>query len=215
MIRIYIVDDQAIVRDGLQYILNHQPDMQTVGVAGSVHEALQHGPSVRMDVALIDIRLPDGSGLDIVRASHQWSPAPKALLLTTFDVEDYVLEALRVGARGYVLKDLPTEELLATIRAVNRGEALYRTTAAGWALAHVFAPPTTAGDESTLLQPLTDREAEVLRRMANGERNSDIAAALFVSEGTVKTHVHNILQKLGVQDRTEAVVWAFRHGFVR
>ncbi len=218
-IRIFVVDDQPLIRDGLSYILDHQDDMTVVGSAGTVHAAIEGCENTVPDVALLDIRLSDGSGLDVARhlVSHMGEP-PKILLITTFDDSDYVLEALRAGAMGYVLKDLPTPELLATVRAVYRGEAMYRTQAASWAISQVLSatpapPPLTHRDR--LMEPLTDREREVLQRMAQGERNQDIARALYLSEGTVKTHVHSILQKLGTDDRTQAVVWAFRHGLVQ
>ncbi|PSR20893.1 MAG: DNA-binding response regulator [Sulfobacillus acidophilus] len=216
-IRIFLVDDQSIIRDGLRYMIDHQQDMVVVGTASTVTEALDGMGRTPVDVLLLDIRLPDGSGLDIARAARQLDPAPKTLLLTTFDVDLYVLEALRAGAMGYVLKDLPTPELLQTIRAVYRGEAMYRTQAASWALTQAVRPAyqdSNARDHNDV-ELLTEREQEVLQRMSYGERNADIARALFVSEGTVKTHVHSILQKLQVEDRTQAVVWAFRHGLVR
>ncbi|MCL5116136.1 MAG: response regulator transcription factor [Firmicutes bacterium] len=216
-IRLYIVDDQPIIRDGLRYMFDHQPDMAVVGCAATMSAALAEGPAAAANVALLDIRLPDGSGLELAQAMASWTPAPKVILLTTFDVDEYVLAGLRAGAMGYVLKDLPTPELLETIRAVHRGEAMYRTRAASWALSQAMQgashrlPPETAPE----LDLLTDREKEVLHRMAYGERNSDIARALFVSEGTIKTHVHSILNKLNLADRTQAVVWAFRHGLVK
>ncbi len=215
-IRVFVVDDQAIIREGLHYILSHQSDIQVVGMAASAHQALTECQLSQPDVVLLDIRLPDGSGLDVARQLTASQPSPRILLLTTFDVGEYVLEALRAGALGYVLKDLPTEELLETIRAVHRGEAIYRTQSASWALSKAVQrqhqpsplfPPETA--------PLTEREAEVLRRMATGARNAEIARELYVSEGTIKTHVHSILQKLNAEDRTQAVVWAYRHGMVQ
>lgn len=213
MIRIFLVDDQAIIRDGLSYMIDHQADMSVVGMAGTVKEAVLGIQEILPDVLLLDIRLPDGSGLDVARIAKSLQPAPKTLLLTTFDVDLYVLEALRAGAMGYVLKDLPTKELLETIRAVYRGEAMYRTQAASWAFAQMAGSAYgIAPDEDAVL--LTEREQDVLQRMSYGERNGDIAQALYLSEGTVKTHVHSILQKLNVEDRTQAVVWAFRHGLV-
>jgi DNA-binding NarL/FixJ family response regulator len=216
-IRIFIVDDQSIICDGLRYIVDRQEDMMVVGTAGTVADALHDIGQRLIDVLLLDIRLPDGTGLDIARAMQKRDMVPKTLLLTTFDVDLYVLEALRAGAMGYVLKDLPTDELLQTIRAVYRGEAMYRTQAASWALAQVVQPTLPESDPVTAddLELLTDREQQVLQHMSYGERNGEIARALYLSEGTVKTHVHSILQKLQVSDRTQAVVWAFRHGLVR
>lgn len=215
MIRVYIVDDQPIIRDGLQYMIGQQPDMTVVGLAGTGREALEELRRVPADVLLLDIRLPDMSGLEVARAVTSRSLALRVLLLTTFDAEEYVLEALRAGAMGYVLKDLPTGELLATVRAVYRGEAMYRTQAASWALGRAVTKTAPVNSTSLEQELLTDREREVLQRMAAGESNADIARTLYVSEGTVKTHVHSILQKLNANDRTQAVVWAFRHGFVQ
>lgn len=214
-IRVFVVDDQPIIRDGLKYMLQQQDDMEVVGVAGTAGEALAGLSGAHPDVVLLDIRLPDASGLEVAKAVTAWDPAPRVLLLTTFDLDEYVLEALRAGAMGYVLKDLALPDLLATIRAVNRGEAMYRTRAASWALARAFQHPPRLEASEEGVEPLTEREREVLQRMAAGERNSDIARSLFLSEGTVKTHVHSILQKLHAEDRTQAVVWAFRHGWVR
>jgi DNA-binding NarL/FixJ family response regulator len=215
-ILVYVVDDQPIIRDGLQYMIDRQPDMKTAGTAGTVADAMADCRTTSFDVALVDIRLPDGSGLELVRAFRRLRPNAKSLLVTTFDIQEYVLDALRSGALGYVLKDLPTQELMETIRAVHRGEAMYRTRCASWALTQMAQSPNagSAASGPEPLEPLTEREREVLLRMAHGDRNSEIAAALCVTEGTVKTHVHSILQKLGVQDRTQAVVWAFRNGLV-
>lgn len=213
--RVFVVDDQPIIRDGLKYMLQQQGDMNVVGTAGTAAEALGGIAAAHPDVVLLDIRLPDGSGLEVAKAVAAWDPPPRVLLLTTFDLDEYVLEALRAGAMGYVLKDLPMPDLLATIRAVNRGEAMYRTRAASWALAQAFQHPPRPEVAEEGVEPLTEREREVLQRMAAGERNAEIARALFLSEGTVKTHVHSILQKLNAEDRTQAVVWAFRHGLVQ
>jgi len=216
-IRIFLVDDQAIIRDGLHYMIDHQEDMVVVGTGDSVASGWTGVSQTTPDVLLLDIRLPDGSGLDLAHRVRHLDSAPKVLLLTTFDVDLYVLEALRAGAMGYVLKDLPTVELLDTVRAVYRGEAMYRTQAASWAFTQAVVRPSEPlreplGRDET--ETLTPRETEVLQRMSYGERNADIAQALRLSEGTVKTHVHSILQKLQVDDRTQAVVWAFRHGLV-
>ena len=216
-IRVYIVDDQPLIRDGLADLVDRQKDMTVAGTAGTARDALVGIREAAPDVVLLDIRLPDGSGLDVARELNHQASGPKVLLLTTFDVDEYVVRALRAGAMGYVLKDLPTQELFETIRAVSRGEAIYRTQSASWALSQVVGPSQglsgqTASDAP--VEPLTERERDVLRRMAQGERNADIAQALYLSEGTVKTHVHSILQKLGANDRTQAVVWAFRHGWV-
>lgn len=217
-IRVFLVDDQPLIRDGLHYMIDHQDDMTVVGTADSVQSAIDGVAQALPDVLLLDIRLPDGSGLEVARAARVLKTPPKTLLLTTFDVDLYVLEALRAGAMGYVLKDLPTSELLQTIRAVFRGEAMYRTQAASWALSQMAGPETHAVSASARTPTdvmLTDREKEVLQEMSYGKRNVEIAAALYLSEGTVKTHVHSILQKIGVDDRTQAVVWAFRHGLVQ
>lgn len=216
IIRLYIVDDQPTIRDDLAYMLGHQPDMVVVGTAGTAQESLKGCQVTHPDVVLMDIRLPGESGLVATRMMTSWSPPPKIILLTTFDLDEYVLEGLRAGAMGYILKDLPTAQLLDTIRAVWRGEAIFRTQSASWAMGQALRPfpSRSEGQSDPDGESLTDREREVLQRMASGERNIDIAHALFLSEGTVKSHVHSILQKLNVADRTQAVVWAFRNGLV-
>ncbi|THF73548.1 response regulator transcription factor [Cohnella fermenti] len=239
-LRIVLADDQAMIRQGLAYILNSQPDMQVVGEAADGLEAVEIVRRRLPDVILMDIRMPNRGGIEATADILRERPNVKVLLLTTFDVEDYVYDGIRAGAVGYLLKDSDSKDLVEAIRLAAQGAAIYRTASAGEALARAIAfartepvadPAlnTVPSSHSTLepsgvsgvfplpyqLEPLTARETEVLQLMAYGKRNAVIAQELHVSEGTVKTHVHAILQKLGAEDRTQAVVAAIRGGLVR
>ncbi|MDQ0191381.1 response regulator [Alicyclobacillus cycloheptanicus] len=242
-IRVLLVDDQRLIREGLRYLIDAEPDLCVCGEADNGEAAVEAALAAQPDVILMDIQMPNGDGLTATRRIVQALPNAKVLLLTTFDVADYVYDGIRAGAVGYLLKDVEADELMACIRAVYRGQALYRTAAAAAALARAIlqkprdaatsaapepptpmppapislAPesPTQAPVSQVGLDPLTDRELEVLQEMAWGLRNDQIAQKLHISEGTVKTHVHRILQKFGVEDRTQAVVLALRHGIVQ
>lgn len=232
-IRVMLVDDQRLIRDGLRYVIDAQPDMQVVGEADNGSTALDVASQNHPDVVLMDVQMPDGDGLTATRRMKEALPAVKVLLLTTFDVVEYVYDGIRAGAVGYLLKDADAIELMESIRAVYRGEALYRTAAAAEALARAVTEPIPAaehadggaaatanpafigGQGETLIEDLTGRELEVLQEMAWGLRNDEIATKLHISEGTVKTHVHRILQKFGVDDRTQAVVIALRRKIVQ
>ncbi|MDB5084242.1 MAG: response regulator transcription factor [Bacilli bacterium] len=215
-IRLVLADDQSIIRQGLRYILNAQPDMEVVGEAADGEQAVQVTLSTAPDVVLMDIQMPNCTGIEATRAILSTQSMTKVILLTTFDVQEFVLDGIRAGAVGYLLKDTDTGELLDAIRWAHQGQAIYRTTTAGKALAQAIS--SEAGDLShqppDLAEPLTERETAVLQQMAYGRRNSEIAALLYVSEGTIKTHVHRILQKLGVEDRTQAAVMAIRQRLV-
>ncbi|WP_067621447.1 response regulator [Alicyclobacillus acidiphilus] len=232
-IQVMLVDDQRLIRDGLRYIIDTQPDMRVSGEAENGLAAFELALATKPDVILMDIQMPGGDGLTATSKILAALPDTKILLLTTFDVVDYVYDGIRAGAVGYLLKDADAMDLLDSIRAVCRGEALYRTPAASEALSKALkaapsdAPAslrkTQAMEDARIEQPedvapfeeLTGRELEVLQEMAWGLRNDEIAAKLSISEGTVKTHVHRILQKFGVDDRTQAVVFALRRGMVR
>ncbi|MHB1627269.1 MAG: response regulator [Bacilli bacterium] len=223
-----LADDQAMIRHGLSYIVSTQEDLRVVGEAGNGDEAVAMAADCRPDVILMDIRMPGRTGIEATRAILKDNPDARIVLLTTFDVDEYVFDGMRAGAVGYLLKDADTHDLLDAIRAAQRGEAIYRTGAASRVLAQAIAHQASASDGRTssalrspaaaaneaLLEPLTERELDVLQHMAYGKRNSQIAEELFVSEGTVKTHVHNILQKLRADDRTQAVVFAIRNRLV-
>ena len=219
-IHILLAEDQAIIRQGLRYIIDAQPDMRVVGEAedgeAAIQAALQTGPNL----ILMDIRMPGRNGIEATRAILAARPETKVVLLTTFDIREYVYDGIRAGAVGYILKDAPTQELLEGIRSAHRGAVIYRSAVSGQALAQAmrdgtdFASPED-GQTSPLLEPITERELEVLQHMAYGRQNAEIASLLSVSESTVKTHVHRILQKFGVEDRTQAVVIALRRRIVR
>lgn len=216
-IRVVLVDDQTMIRQGLGYVINVQPDMEVVGEAGDGEEALQVVTGTRPDVVLMDVQMPKRTGIEATRLILQQMPQVKVVILTTFDVQEYVLEGMRAGAVGYLLKDSDSQEMLEMIRGAFRGEAAYRTETAAQALSQALAHPPIAQPESgfLLLEPLTEREHDVLQEMAYGLRNDQIAQKLNISEGTVKTHVHRILQKFSVDDRTQAVVTALRHRLVK
>jgi DNA-binding NarL/FixJ family response regulator len=218
-IRIVLAEDQSIIRQGLQYIIDAQPDMTIVGEATNGDEALQVTLQTTPDLVLMDIRMPKRNGIEATKAILDVLPKTKVVLLTTFDIQEYVFDGIRAGAVGFLLKDTETNILLEGIRAASQGAAIYRSTAASKALAQAIYVGTERAVSETqtpsLLEPLTEREQEVLQQMAFGRRNSEIAHLLCVSEGTVKTHVHHILQKFGVEDRTQAVVLAIRQHIIQ
>ncbi len=218
-IRIVLAEDQAIIRQGLRYIINAQPDMTVVAEAVDGDDALQKTRQTTPDLVLMDVRMPKQNGIEATRAILETLPETKVVLLTTFDIQEYVFDGIRVGAVGYLLKDAETSVLLEGIRAASQGAAIYRSTRASEAIARAIQvgnERTPQDDQAPLfLEPLTEREREVLQQMAFGRRNVEIASLLCVSEGTIKTHVHRILQKFGVEDRTQAVVLAIRQHIVQ
>lgn len=218
-IRIVLAEDQALIRQGLRYILDAQPDLAVVGEAVDGEAAIQTALRTAPDIVLMDIRMPGLDGIEATRAILGALPETKVILLTTFDIQEYVYDGIRAGAVGYILKDVDTLTLLDGIRSAYHGGIIYRSRSSGEALAQVMRAGIViapSGDKAPVLQePLTEREQEVLQQMAFGRRNSEIAAMLSVSEGTVKTHVHRILQKFGVEDRTQAVVIAIRQHIIR
>lgn len=216
-ISVVLVDDQSLIRQGMRYIINSQSDMVVVGEASDVPSAIEVVLRLRPDIVLMDIQMPQQSGIEATASILEQMPRTKVILLTTFDVTDYVFDGIRAGAVGYILKDTDSEELLTNIRLAHRGAAVFRSTTASDALAHIVtrARSGEATMELEVTEPLTEREIEVLQLMAYGKKNSDIAQSLHLSEGTVKTHVHRIIQKLGVDDRTQAVVMAIRYRLVK
>ncbi|PEK57854.1 response regulator transcription factor [Bacillus wiedmannii] len=218
-IRIVLADDSEFVRQGLIYILNSQPDMEVIGEAANGEEILDITLEEEPDIVLMDVQMPKTTGIEATRIIIQSLPNTKIILLTTFDVQEYVFDGMRAGAAGYLLKDTETQTLLNGIRSIYNGSTLYDSTTAKRALEQLVnlsanietrQPPI-----SPLIEDLTDREIEILQHMAYGKRNKRIANELCISEGTVKTHVHNIIQKLGVEDRTQAVVLAIRIQLVK
>ncbi|KEO83848.1 response regulator [Tumebacillus flagellatus] len=236
-IRVVLVDDQKMIRQGFGYVINVQPDMQVAGEAENGEEAVRVVLEQQPDVVLMDVQMPIKTGIEATREIIAQLPQTKVVILTTFDVHEYVFEGIRAGAVGYLLKDSDAQEMLDVIRAAQRGEAIYRTATAAQALGQMLAssqssappaqtetasrktePTPPAGQIASnfqLLEPLTERELDVLQQMAYGLRNDAIAQKLTISEGTVKTHVHRILQKFGVDDRTQAVVVALRNRLVQ
>jgi DNA-binding NarL/FixJ family response regulator len=216
--RVLIVDDEELVRTGLRLILDAEPDLDVVGTASDGRQALAEVPRLLPDVVLMDIRMP---GLDGLEATRRLLTGPdparcKVVILTTFDVDEHVYEALRAGASGFLLKDVPADQLAHAIRVAAAGEALLAPSVTR-RLITAFArqaPPEAAGARVAGLAELTERETEVLTLLAEGLSNAEIAARLFVGEATVKTHVARILTKLGVRDRVQAVIAAFRAGLV-
>ncbi|KKB73467.1 MULTISPECIES: response regulator transcription factor [Bacillus] len=214
-IRVALADDQPLVREGFRYVINAQHDMTVSCEAGDGDEITSLAKQTKPDVILMDVQMPSCSGIEATKQIMSAYPDTKIVILTTFDTEEYVFEGIRAGAVGYLLKDTLPEELIDAIRAAARGEAIFRTATAARIISETFRTKQQyQPQDGDLLEPFTKRELEVLQQMAYGLRNEDIADKLFVSESTVKTHVHRILQKCSAQDRTQAVVFAIRNGIV-
>jgi DNA-binding NarL/FixJ family response regulator len=213
--RVLVVDDQAVIRAGLRLIVDHEPDLTVVGEAGDGREAVRMAAAARPDVVLMDVRMPAMDGIDAT-AQIVGAGSGAVLVLTTFEDDQYVFGALRAGASGFLLKDVGPDALVAAIRSVARGDALVdpavtRRLVERWAeLEARSRPPAPVVDDG-----LTDREREVLAGLARGLSNRDLAARLFLSEATVKSHVSNLLTKLGVGSRVQAVILAYERGVVR
>ncbi|MFE5399574.1 response regulator [Streptomyces sp. NPDC056568] len=216
-IRVMLVDDQVLLRTGFRMVLAAQPDMEVVAEAGDGVEALQVLRSTAVDVVLMDVRMPKLDGVETTHRICVDPDAPKVLILTTFDLDEYAFSALKAGASGFMLKDVPPGELLAAIRSVHSGDAVVAPSTTRRLLDR-FAPmlPTTGQEpRHKELQRLTGREREVMVLVAQGLSNGEIAARLVLSEATVKTHVGRILTKLGLRDRVQIVVLAYETGLVR
>jgi DNA-binding NarL/FixJ family response regulator len=214
-IRILLVDDQKLMREGLRILLELEPDLEVVGEAGNGEAALGAFATLQPDVVLMDVRMPGMDGVEATWRLHERWPEARVVILTTFDDEEYIFEGLRAGALGYLLKDVSGEELADAVRKVAAGGALIEPSVARKVLAEFarLAPPSRAPDEG-LPEPLSEREREVLRLVALGLSNREIAERLGLAEGTVKNYVTNILQKLGVRDRTQAAVRARELGVI-
>lgn len=215
-IRILLVDDQELVRTGFRMVIDAQPDMTVVGEAGDGAAALELLRCRTVDVAVMDVRMPRLDGIETTKRICQAGDRPRVLMLTTFDLDEYAFAALKAGASGFLLKDVPPEELLFGIRSVHSGDAVVAPSTTR-RLIDRFVPmlPSEAEPEAPGLSVLTSREAEVLALIAQGLSNTEIADRLFVSEATVKTHVGRVLAKLGLRDRVQAVVYAYETGLVK
>lgn len=215
-LRVAVVDDQALMRAGFSMILDAEPDIEVVGEAANGNEAVELCRRLQPHVVLMDIRMPELDGIAATRLCTEADDIDtRVLILTTFDLDEYVFEAVRAGASGFLLKDAPPEDLVAAIRVVAAGDALLAPSVTR-RLIEAFAaqqPDDVAPPAS--LDGLTDRELDVLRLMARGLSNAEIAESLIVGEATVKTHVSRVLMKLGVRDRVQAVVAAYESGLVR
>ncbi|GGM59003.1 DNA-binding response regulator [Thermopolyspora flexuosa] len=219
-IRVLLVDDQPLLRTGFRLILEAEPDVTVVGEAGDGTAAVEQARALLPDVVLMDIRMPGVDGIEatrrIVRDAAGGAHTPRVLVLTTFDLDEYIIEALRAGASGFLLKDVPPDDLVQAIRVVAAGDAIVAPSVTRRLLDRFASRLPAAGPRPTppRLERLTERELEVLRLIARGMSNAEIAAELVVSETTVKTHVGNVLTKLGLRDRVQAVVLAYETGLV-
>jgi DNA-binding NarL/FixJ family response regulator len=212
VIRVLIADDQALVRAGFRMILDAEDDLMVVAEAADGLQAVEQARRARPDVVLMDIRMPELDGIEATRRLLEVAPDVRVLMLTTFDLNEYVYDALRAGASGFLLKDVPPEDLAAGIRVVARGDALLAPSITRRLIVEFARAAPTAPAPPRGLEDLTERELEVFKLIARGLSNAEIAAELVVSETTVKTHVARVLMKLGVRDRVQAVVLAYESG---
>jgi DNA-binding NarL/FixJ family response regulator len=211
VIRLLLADDQALVRAGFRLILNAEPDLEVVGEAEDGEAAVELGRELAPDLVLMDIRMPKLDGIEATRRLLERADGTRVLMLTTFDLDEYVVDAFRAGASGFLLKTAPPQQLVAAVRTVHEGEALLAP-ASTRRLIETFA---RAPAEEPALDELTSREREVLRLLAGGRTNAEIAAELVVEPSTVKSHVASVLSKLDLRDRVQAVVFAYESGLVR
>lgn len=213
MIRVLVVDDQTLVRQGICGLLELAEDIEIAGVAADGREAVDKVAELKPDVVLLDLRMPEMSGIEVLEKLGGEDRLPPTIILTTFDDDDLVLSGLGAGARGYLLKDVSLDQLVGAIRTVNDGGTLVQPAVTNRVLQGLerLHPEFSSLDRP---DPLTDRETEILRLMAGGYSNKEIANSISVAEGTVKNHVSNILSKLGVRDRTRAVIKALELGIV-
>jgi DNA-binding NarL/FixJ family response regulator len=214
-ITILLVDDQALFREGLHTLLSIQPDFDIVGEAANGEEAVLEATAKRPTVVLMDLQMPVLDGVAATRRLRSLQPECKVIVLTTFDDDDYVFEGLRAGAVGYLLKDAPSEKLIEAIRGAARGESFLQPSVAAKVIAE-FARVTDkqARPHQPLVEPLTERELEILSLIAKGDSNKEIAVSLLIAEGTVKNHVTSILGKLAVRDRTQAALKGVELGLI-
>jgi DNA-binding NarL/FixJ family response regulator len=217
MIRVLLVDDQSLLRMGFRLILEAEPDMEVVGEAGDGASGVSMAAALHPDVVLMDVRMPGMDGIQATASIIAAGPASKVLILTTFDLDQYVFAGLKAGASGFMLKDAPPAELLAAIRTVAGGDAVLAPTTTRRLIdqfARLLPDPGQQQDRDAVLGKLTDRERTVFAELAAGRSNREIATELHLSEGTVKIHVGRILTKLGLRDRVQAVVLAYESGLI-
>ncbi len=213
MISVAVVDDDQLVRSGVKMILETAPDIAVIGEAADGEEAIRLVSKSRPDVVLMDVRMPGTDGIEATRRLAATAPECRIAILTTFEHDEYVFDALRAGASGFLLKRIPPDELIAAVRTLASGDALLSPSVTR-RLIEVFARRATAQAPSVALERLTEREREVLIELATGASNAELAEALFISEETVRTHVKRILSKLGLRDRAQAIVLAYESGLV-
>jgi DNA-binding NarL/FixJ family response regulator len=214
MIRVLLADDQALVRGGFRMIIDDQPDMEVVAEAPDGAHAVDLAARTQPHVVLMDIRMPNMDGIEATRRLTRESPSPKVLILTTFDLDEYVYDALTAGASGFLLKDLPPAELPSAIRVVAGGDALLAPQVTR-RLIEEFARHRSPAAAIELLATLSDRELEVLHLVAQGKSNSEIAATMFLGESTIKTHIGHLLAKLGLRDRVQLAIYAYESRLIR
>jgi DNA-binding NarL/FixJ family response regulator len=215
-IRVLLVDDQALFREGLETLLSVHQDIQVVGQASNGQEAVEVAAQVQPDVVLMDVRMPIVNGVQATRRLKQALPQCRVIVLTTFDDDEYVFDALRAGAAGYLLKDVPSARLVEAIRATARGESILEPSVAAKVIAEFsrVSSMVPSAQMEQLVEPLSERELEIVALIARGASNKEIADQLFIAEGTVKNHVTHILGKLGVRDRTQAALKARELGLL-
>lgn len=215
-IRVLLADDQELMRTGFRMILNAEDDIEVVGEATDGVEAVESAGSLQPDVILMDVRMPRMNGIEATgQIAADGDDAPRVIILTTFDLDEYVYGALQAGAAGFLLKDVPPDDLVNAIRVVAGGDAMIAPSVTRRLLEHFSAPrAATSTERPERFDDLTDRELDVLRMIARGMSNAEVAEALFVAETTVKTHVGHLLTKLGVRDRLQAVILAYECGLV-
>ena len=211
MIRVVIADDQDMVRAGFRMILGSHDDIEVVGEAGNGREAVEAARLLKPDVVVMDIRMPGVDGIDATRRLMERADAPRVLMLTTFDLDEYVYEALKAGASGFMLKNAPPDRLAEAVRTVAAGDALLAPAITRRVIEEYVTRPRAGAEPPA---ELTEREIDVLRLIARGLSNAEIAAKLFLSEATIKTHVNRVLTKLDLRDRTQAAVLAYETGLV-
>jgi two-component system, NarL family, response regulator len=213
MIRVLIVDDHPVVRKGIVAMLSGEPDIDIIGEASNGLEAITRAEQLKPDIILMDLRMPEMDGVEAMNRIRQQDANIKFIVLTTYDTDEYIFKGIEAGARAYLLKDAPIDDVFKAINMVYRGESLIQPVVAGKLLDR-FSEMTRQGQAQSV-DALSDREMDVLRLLAKGLANNDIADDLSITESTVKSHVHSIFQKLGVSGRTEAVTEAIKRGLIR